>query len=89
MPVICNKRGFIEEIKLTDDGIPQTVLYRILQTCFTITPTGDGTGLGLSLSYDIVKSDGVDLFVETIKARLDDPVGWGEGSTFIINLPIA
>jgi signal transduction histidine kinase len=46
---------------------------------FTTKPVGQGTGLGLSLSYDIVKAHGAELKVETKE---------GEGSTFIIQLPI-
>jgi two-component system, NtrC family, sensor kinase len=46
---------------------------------FTTKPTGQGTGLGLSLSYDIVKAHGGELKVETKE---------GEGSAFIIQLPL-
>ncbi len=56
---------------------------------FTTKPTAQGTGLGLSLSYDIVKAHGGELKVETKEARPGDPVGRGEGSSFIIQLPIA
>ena len=68
-------------IKVTDNGngIPQKVLDKIFQPFFTTKPTGQGTGLGLSLSYDIVKAHGGELKVETKE---------GEGSTFIIHLPI-
>jgi signal transduction histidine kinase len=55
------------------------------QPFFTTKPTAPGTGL--SLSYDIVKAHGGELKVETKEARPDDPVGRGEGSTFIIVLP--
>jgi signal transduction histidine kinase len=67
------------EIKVTDNGngIPQKVLDKIFQPFFTTKPTGQGTGLGLSLSYDIVKAHGGELKVETKE---------GEGSEFIINL---
>ena len=51
----------------------------IFQPFFTTKPTGQGTGLGLSLSYDIVKTHGGELKVET-KER--------EGVAFIITLPI-
>ena len=55
------------EIKVTDNGngIPQKVLDKIFQPFFTTKPTGQGTGLGLSLSYDIVKAHGGELKVET------------------------
>ncbi len=70
------------EIRVADNGngIPAKVLDKIFQPFFTTKPTGQGTGLGLSLSYDIVKSHGGELIVET-KER--------EGSEFIIKLPIA
>ena len=79
------------EITVADNGngIPQNVLDKIFQPFFTTKPTGQGTGLGLSLAYDIVKAHGGELKVETKEARPDDPVGRGEGSAFIIKLPIA
>ena len=49
------------------------------QPFFTAKPTGQGTGLGLSLSYDIVKAHGGELNVETKE---------GIGSTFIISIPV-
>jgi signal transduction histidine kinase/ligand-binding sensor domain-containing protein len=69
------------EIKVSDNGngIPQKVLDKIFQPFFTTKPTGQGTGLGLSLSYDIVKAHGGELKVETKE---------GEGSEFIISLPV-
>ena len=69
------------EVKVEDNGngIPQKVLDKIFQPFFTTKPTGQGTGLGLSLSYDIVKAHNGELNVETKE---------GEGSEFIINLPV-
>ena len=48
------------EIKITDNGngIPQNIIDKIFQPFFTTKPTGEGTGLGLSLSYDIIKAHG-------------------------------
>jgi len=66
-------------VKDNGKGIPQKVLDKIFQPFFTTKPTGQGTGLGLSLSYDIVKVHGGELKVETKE---------GEGSEFIIQLPI-
>ncbi|HET6768767.1 MAG TPA: HAMP domain-containing sensor histidine kinase, partial [Chitinophagaceae bacterium] len=68
------------EIRVKDNGngIPQRILDKIFQPFFTTKPTGQGTGLGLSLSYDIVKAHGGELKVET---------NVGEGSTFIIRIP--
>ena len=59
-------------------GIPEEILNKIFQPFFTTKPTGQGTGLGLSLSYDIVKAHGGELSVETKE---------GEGSEFIVRLP--
>ncbi len=82
-------RGRVEiTVRDNGNGIPQKVLDKIFQPFFTTKPTGQGTGLGLSLSYDIVKAHGGELRVETKEARPDDPVGRGEGSVFIIQLPI-
>jgi signal transduction histidine kinase len=66
-------------VKDNGNGIPQKVLDKIFQPFFTTKPTGQGTGLGLSLSYDIVKAHGGELKVETKE---------GEGSNFIIHLPV-
>jgi signal transduction histidine kinase len=65
-------------VKDNGNGIPETVVDKIFQPFFTTKPTGEGTGLGLSLSYDIVKAHGGELKVETKE---------GEGSTFIIKIP--
>ncbi len=60
------------------NGIPQKIVDKIFQPFFTTKPTGQGTGLGLSLSYDIVKAHGGELKVESKE---------GEGTEFIIKLP--
>jgi signal transduction histidine kinase len=60
-------------------GIAPKVMEKIFQPFFTTKPTGEGTGLGLSLSYDIVKAHGGDLKVNTIE---------GEGSEFTVILPL-
>jgi signal transduction histidine kinase len=69
----------IISVKDNGPGIPQKVLDKIFQPFFTTKPTGQGTGLGLSLSYDIVKAHNGELKVET---------KIGEGTLFIIILPI-
>jgi signal transduction histidine kinase len=68
------------EIHIQDNGmgIPQKVLDKIFQPFFTTKPTGQGTGLGLSLSYDIIKAHGGEINVESKD---------GEGVLFIIRLP--
>jgi signal transduction histidine kinase len=72
--------GLGAEIRVADNGngIPEKVLDKIFQPFFTTKPTGQGTGLGLSLSYDIVKAHGGELKVETKE---------GEETAFIIQLP--
>jgi signal transduction histidine kinase/predicted RNA binding protein with dsRBD fold (UPF0201 family) len=60
------------------NGIPKKVLDKIFQPFFTTKPTGQGTGLGLSLSYDIVKAHGGEIKVETKE---------GEGTEFSIQIP--
>jgi two-component system NtrC family sensor kinase len=65
-------------VKDNGNGIPQSIVDKIFQPFFTTKPTGQGTGLGLSLSYDIVKAHGGEIKVETKE---------GEGSEFIIQLP--
>jgi signal transduction histidine kinase len=67
-------------VKDNGDGIPDEVKGKIFQPFFTTKPTGQGTGLGLSLAYDIVKAHGGELVVETKE---------GEGSAFMIKLPVA
>lgn len=66
------------EIRVADNGngIPQHIIDKIFQPFFTTKPAGQGTGLGLSMSYDIVtKAHGGELKVETQE---------GQGTTFII-----
>ena len=69
------------ELKISDNGqgIPEKVLAKIFQPFFTTKPTGEGTGLGLSLSYDTIKAHGGTLECESVE---------NEGTTFIIKLPI-
>src|SRR5207342_1082178 len=69
------------EIKVKDNGngIPQKILDKIFQPFFTTKPTGQGTGLGLSLSYDIVKAHGGEINVDTVE---------GKGTEFIIVLSV-
>lgn len=66
-------------VKDNGNGIPQKVVDKIFQPFFTTKPTGQGTGLGLSLSYDIIKAHGGEIKVKSKK---------GEGGEFIIILPL-
>jgi signal transduction histidine kinase len=66
-------------VKDNGNGIPQKILDKIFQPFFTTKPTGQGTGLGLSLSYDIIKAHNSEIKVETKE---------GEGTTFIVQLSI-
>ena len=65
-------------VKDNGNGIPQKILDKIFQPFFTTKPTGQGTGLGLSLAYDIVKAHGGNLLVTTKE---------NEGTEFTIQLP--
>ncbi|MBU0560603.1 MAG: ATP-binding protein [Bacteroidota bacterium] len=76
------KVGDMLEVRLKDNGggIPKHVLEKIFEPFFTTKPTGEGTGLGLSLSYDII--------VQMHKGKLEVDTVEGESTEFIITLPI-
>ena len=61
------------------NGIPDSIVDKIFQPFFTTKPTGQGTGLGLSLAYDIIKAHGGELDVKTNK---------DEGAEFLISIPV-
>jgi signal transduction histidine kinase len=71
--------GLVITVKDNGVGIPQKAVDKIFQPFFTTKPTGQGTGLGLSLSYDIIKAHGGEIRVESKE---------GEGSEFVIELPL-
>ncbi|TLP80255.1 sensor histidine kinase [Maribacter sp. ACAM166] len=79
--VSTKRQGSMVLVSVSDNGngVPKDVLDKIFQPFFTTKPSGEGTGLGLSLSYDIVKVHGGELNVETEQ---------GQGTTFIISLPM-
>ena len=60
-------------------GIPKNVLDKVFQPFFATKPTGQGTGLGLSLSYDIIKAHVGELKAETKEC---------ESAEFIVSLPL-
>jgi signal transduction histidine kinase len=67
-------------IKDNGTGMSEDIKAKIFQPFFTTKPTGEGTGLGLSLAYDIVtKGHGGTIEVESVE---------GEGSDFTITIPI-
>jgi len=66
-------------VKDNGNGIPKPIKEKIFQPFYTTKPTGQGTGLGLSLAYDIVKAHGGEIKVKSQE---------GEGSAFIVELPI-
>jgi signal transduction histidine kinase len=78
--VSTRKIGDKVRIEVGDNGagIPEKIKDKIFQPFFTTKPTGQGTGLGLSLSYDIVKALGGEI-------RVDSKIG--EGTVFAILLP--
>ncbi len=70
----------IIKVKDNGTGIPDAIKEKIMQPFFTTKPAGEGTGLGLSLTYDmVVKGHGGNIQVNSVE---------GEGSEFIIQLPI-
>lgn len=73
-----SKKGV--EIRVSDNGngMPSEIQEKVFQPFFTTKPTGSGTGLGLSLSYDIVKAHGGKLTLNTKE---------GEGTEFVVELP--
>ena len=79
--VSTKKMGRKIEVRVQDNGngIPQNILDKIFQPFFTSKPSGQGTGLGLSLSYDIIKAHGGEIKVETKE---------GEGSVFYFQLAV-
>ena len=79
--VSTKKSGNSVLITVSDNGngIPTSIKEKIFQPFFTTKPTGQGTGLGLSLSYDVIKAHGGEIMVET---------NGDEGTVFIIQLPV-
>lgn len=80
--IAVSTRKFDEkiEVHIRDNGmgIPQRIIDKIFKPFFTTKPTGEGTGLGLSLSYDVMKAHGGDIKVESTE---------GEGAEFTIEIP--
>ncbi len=76
---IRNPQSVIISIKDNGNGIPDHALKKIFQPFFTTKPTGQGTGLGLSLSYDIIKAHGGELTAYSVD---------GEGTSIQIQLPV-
>jgi signal transduction histidine kinase/ligand-binding sensor domain-containing protein len=74
----CDDKIYIT-VKDNGKGIPQKTIDKIFQPFFTTKPTGEGTGLGLSLSYDIIKAHGGEIKVESKE---------GEGTEFVVQLPM-
>ncbi len=74
-------KNYIRSNHLVEDngnGIPTNIVEKIFQPFFTTKPTGQGTGLGLSLSYDIIKAHGGEIKVSTVEK---------EGTVFTVLLP--
>jgi len=79
--VTTKRMGEQLEIMIRDNGngIPGKILDKIFQPFFTTKPTGQGTGLGLSMSYDMIKAHGGEISVNTIE---------GEFTEFVIGMPL-
>lgn len=80
--LITKNLGDRIEIRIRDNGpgIPPNIMDKIFQPFFTTKPAGQGTGLGLSLAYDIVTKG----HNGTLKVSSEE----GQGSEFIIQLPV-
>lgn len=74
-----NEDSVIITVRDNGLGIPKSLLEKVFQPFFTTKPAGEGTGLGLSLSYDIIKAHGGTMKVESNE---------GEGTQFAIRLPL-
>jgi signal transduction histidine kinase len=72
--------SYMVDISDSGKGVPENIRDKIFQPFFTTKPTGEGTGLGLSMSYDIIKQHGGDLSLVSEE---------GKGATFRIRLPMA
>jgi signal transduction histidine kinase len=79
LPPSRGMRGVRITVKDNVPGIPDSIVDKIFQPFFTTKPTGQGTGLGLSLSYDIVKAHGGTISVQSAENK---------GSEFIISIPV-
>lgn len=91
--VLTSATGNRVQVKVKDNGpgISKEIVDKIFQPFFTTKPTGQGTGLGLSLSYDIVKAHGGELTVESVAQAETIAAGPGMenmGTTFVISLPL-
>jgi signal transduction histidine kinase len=71
--------GVVISVKDNGNGIPGNIVDKVFQPFFTTKPSGQGTGLGLSLSNDIIHAHGGEIKVHSIE---------GKGSEFIIQLPL-
>jgi two-component system, NtrC family, sensor kinase len=77
--ILQSAKSLIISVKDNGNGIPEKELDKVFQPFFTTKPTGQGTGLGLSLSYDIIKAH---------QGKIDIRNTPGDGAEFIITLPI-
>jgi signal transduction histidine kinase len=78
-PIRHSVNSLIISVRDNGNGIPQNIVDKIFQPFFTTKPTGQGTGLGLSLSYDIVKAHGGEITVESQE---------GKGTIFSVVIPV-
>ncbi len=78
-----NEKGATLQVRDTGDGIPEENLKKIFEPFFTTKRLGEGTGLGLAVTYGIVKMHGGDIRVESNA----DPAQGPTGTTFTVTLP--
>lgn len=80
LSIRSRENSVIITVRDNGPGIPQHIKEKIMQPFFTTKPTGQGTGLGLSLSYDIIKAHGGEIRIDSIE---------GQCSEFTISLPVS
>lgn len=74
-----NEQTVVIEIEDDGPGIPRDIRDKIFEPFFTTKPAGQGTGLGLSVTYGIIKDHGGDIGIEDVA---------GGGTRFLVNLPV-
>ncbi|MGB5245869.1 MAG: ATP-binding protein, partial [Woeseia sp.] len=72
--------GIVVEVEDNGPGIPEEIRAKIFEPFFTTKPAGQGTGLGLSVTYGIIKDHGGDIRVEEAQ---------GGGTRFVVTLPVS
>lgn len=76
----CEDGRAVVSIRDTGKGMGRDMIARVFDPFFTTKPVGEGSGLGLSISYEIVKKHGGEIGVDSVP---------GQGATFVVRIPLA